>query len=201
MATAICSPSFAPRRPPPSAPKEPHMLASAAGELATALNMFGTTPKADLMLAKVCSTVPVASLGTIRVILLMFLLFMPGGVKPPVRRWQSANRPLVASSDAHHLPGATLPGRLRSPEATLNTLSTHKSGAWRLALTLRPAVTPSNEALAMPLMSATGMFTATVSPVNVVGYSGLSMSSGTLGQVGGTLGVVPSGISWTLRPP
>ena len=46
MATAICSPSSGDRRPPPSAPNEPHMLCRAAGELATARNMAGVAPKA-----------------------------------------------------------------------------------------------------------------------------------------------------------
>lgn len=39
--------------------------------------------------------------------------------------------------------GLTLPGRLRSPEATSNTSVTHKSGAWMLAFTPSAAVTPS----------------------------------------------------------
>src|SRR5690606_27122932 len=46
IATAICSPSRAGRAPPPSAPKAPHIDFSAAGELATARNMFGVAPKA-----------------------------------------------------------------------------------------------------------------------------------------------------------
>ncbi len=46
IATAICSPSLAPRLPRPSAPKALHMLCRAAGELATAMNMFGVAPKA-----------------------------------------------------------------------------------------------------------------------------------------------------------
>lgn len=37
MATAICSPSSGDRRPPPSAPNEPHMLCSAAGIALVAL--------------------------------------------------------------------------------------------------------------------------------------------------------------------
>ena len=46
MATASCSPSRAPRVPLPRAPKKPHMLCRAAGELDTALNMLGVAPKA-----------------------------------------------------------------------------------------------------------------------------------------------------------
>src|SRR5690606_6828139 len=37
----------------------------------------------------------------------------------------------MASGNPGQWAGATLPGRLRSPEATLNTLSTHRSGACR----------------------------------------------------------------------
>src|SRR3546814_1111633 len=46
IATAICSPTFGDSVPPPSAPNAPHIIRSAAGELATALNMLGVAPNA-----------------------------------------------------------------------------------------------------------------------------------------------------------
>src|SRR5690606_23412044 len=66
MATAICSPSLAPILPVPSARNEPHMLSRAAGEFATALNMFGTTPKAPLIWSKAGFTAAFAEAGSTR---------------------------------------------------------------------------------------------------------------------------------------
>src|SRR5690606_37548221 len=76
---------------------------------------------------------------------------------------------IVFREGADHSAGMTLPGRLKSPEATLKTLSTQSSGACRSALTLRPAVTPSKAASAMAPMKASGIDTSTVSPLKLVG--------------------------------
>ena len=53
----------------------------------------------------------------------------------------------------------------------------------------------------MPPIKDSGMVTSTVSPFSAVGYSGLSIRSGTPGQVAGSFGLEPSGMSLTLRPP
>ena len=63
--------------------------------------------------------------------------------------------------------GAT--GRLRLPEATLKTLATHSSGAWMLALTCKPAVTPSKLAVEIAPSLLSGIRTSTVSSVNAGG--------------------------------
>src|SRR5690606_32454812 len=89
------------------------------------------------------------------------------------------------------------PGRLRLPEATLNTSATQSSGACTLALTRRPAVTPSKPPAVTTAMSSNGTCTSTV-PASRVGLQpGLSSSNGNPGQVLGRRGFAPSGMSTT----
>jgi len=80
------------------------MLASAAGELATARNMLGATPKAERISPNSSALSPVAEVGSTRLILLMvFSFYLRGGRKLPVRRWQSSDR-----RQHHRCPSAVL---------------------------------------------------------------------------------------------
>src|SRR5690349_17020421 len=87
------------------------MLASAAGEFAAALNMFGTMPNADLICASCSPVVPVALDGSIRVILDMFFPFIAwrGGIVGPV---MAVAGPTLGSVCGHDLAGqAEIAGR------------------------------------------------------------------------------------------
>src|SRR5690606_10114853 len=95
----------------------------------------------------------------------------------------------------------TFPGSERSPDATLNTSTTHNSGLCTLALTCSAAVTPSNPPASTTPMSSKGTRTSTVSALITGLQPGLSMRIGKPGQVLGRRGLAPSGMSTTFNAP
>jgi hypothetical protein len=82
-ATAIFSPSLAPIVPAPSAPNAPYMLFNAAGELATARNIFGAVPKAPLISSSSGFAAPVAVAGSTRFTLVSFACKRAAGSNQP----------------------------------------------------------------------------------------------------------------------
>ena len=136
------------------------MLASAAGEFATALNMLGTTPKAPLIRSSVGLTVAEDEAGSTRLTCAMMIypsLMLGGGYSGGPAMAVAGPLSLCTLIDQRYLAGATLPGSDRVPEATLWMLVTHSSGACRLALTRSPAVTPSKDAVAIAPIFSSGM--------------------------------------------
>src|SRR5690606_30543111 len=93
------------------------MLFRAAGEFATALNMFGTTPKAPLMSFSVALTATEGASGSTRftcAITSSPSLMLGGGF------WSGPTMAVVGPlSRSGYLPGTTLPGSDRLPDATL----------------------------------------------------------------------------------
>jgi hypothetical protein len=135
-ATAIFSPSLAPIVPAPSAPNAPHMLFKAAGELATARNMFGAVPKAPLISSSSGFAAPVAVVGSTRFTLGMdvsFALKKAVGLRTrtPVLERPSASSSRRASPDGHRpAPGRKALARMIRPHGD-RPKECHARTAWR----------------------------------------------------------------------